>query len=316
LISFVVPFFNEDKCVEALYVRIRKTCEALKMDFELICIDDCGSDATLRILRRLRKEDPRVKFVSFSRNFGHQVAIMAGLHRASGDCVVVMDGDLQDPPEIVVEMVNKWRQGFDVVYGIRTSRKEGVFKGICYKLFYRILHKISLLHIPLDVGDFGLMSRRVVLEIRKLNEENPFVRGIRAWVGFKQTGIEYCRVQRADGASKYTIRKLFRLAFDGLLSFSTLPLEAATLIGLAVSLLSITYGMYIGVKRILLALNIIGPENVIPGWATLVCSVMFLIGLQFIFLGILGKYIGRIFIQVKNRPPYVVQEESGFEDDT
>jgi len=314
LMSFVVPLFNEEECIEALYSRIRKTAESIGIGFELICIDDHSFDSTPRILRKLREEDPRVKIVFFSRNFGHQIAVTAGLHYVSGDCVVVMDGDLQDPPEVVIEMIKKWRQGFDVVYGVRKSRKEGRIKNFCYKIFYRLLYRISQLHIPLDAGDFCLMSRRVVLEMRRFNEERPFVRGLRTWVGFKQIGVEYDRAHREAGSPSYTIGKLFRLAFDGLLSFSSIPLEIATAIGLIVSFVSIGYAIYIGIVRVLIAFRIVGPENFIPGWATLVCSVMFLIGLQFIFVGILGEYVGRIFTQAKGRPLYIVQEELGFKD--
>lgn len=314
-ISVVIPIYNEEEALPYLYERTIKVLEQVGIFYEVIFVNDCSDDNSLKIMKEFNNKNPRVKIVSFSRNFGHQIAVTAGLRYTSGDCVVVMDGDLQDPPEVIVEMIEKWRQGFDVVYGIRRHRKEMWIKRACYKIFYLLLHKMSSPHILRDAGDFCLMSRRVVLEMRKLKEEGPFVRGLRTWVGFKQTGIEYDRPLREAGSPRYTIGKLFKLAFDGVLSFSRVPLEIAMLIGLIVSFASIAYAIYIGISRILIALGIISPENLIPGWATLVCSVTFLIGLQFIFIGILGEYVGRIFTQVKSRPLYIVQEELGFEDD-
>jgi dolichol-phosphate mannosyltransferase len=211
-------------------------------------------------------------------------------------------------------MIEKWREGFEVIYGIRKNRKEGLFRRLCFKLFYRLIHRISPLAIPLDAGDFCLISNRVAKEMRRLNEDQPFVRGLRAWVGFKQTGIEYERAARGSGSSKYSLPELFSLAFDGMFSFSVIALRTATVIGLAASLFSIIYAICIAVNRILIALGYMSPKGLIPGWATLTCSLTFLLGLQFVFLGILGEYIGRIFIQVKGRPLYVVEEEIGFED--
>jgi dolichol-phosphate mannosyltransferase len=315
LISFVIPFFNEEECVEKLYSRIRETAESIGIKFEMVCINDHSTDSTVQVLRKIRQNDQRVKIVSFSRSFGHQIAVTAGLRYASGDCVVVMDADLQDPPELVNKMIEKWQQGFEVVYGIRRNRKESFFRIVSCKIFYLLIHNISPIKIPFDAGDFCLMSRRVVREMRKLNEEDPFVRGLRAWVGFKQTGIEYERNSREAGSSKYNILELFGLALDGILSFSVVTLRLATVIGLIVSFFSIAYAFYIGISRILIALGYVSPTNLIPGWATLICSLMLLIGLQFIFLGILGEYVGRIFTQVKGRPLYVVEEEIGFEDD-
>lgn len=315
LVSFVVPFYNEEECVEEFYHRICKTVEHIGLDFEMICIDDHSYDSTFSILKKLHDADPRVKIVSFSRNFGHQIAIMAGLHYTSGDCIVVMDGDLQDPPEIVIKMIEKWNEGFDVVYGVRRRRKEKWIKRVCYKVFYRILQKVSSINIPLDAGDFCLMSKRVVFVMGELNEGSPFMRGLRAWVGFKQIGLEYDRSPREVGQSKYSFSDLFNLAFDGILSFSIIPLKIATVTGLIVSFFSIAYAIIIAINRMLIAFKIISSTNLIPGWASLVCSITFLIGLQFIFLGVLGEYIGRIFIQAKGRSLYIIQEKIGFKDD-
>lgn len=311
-ISFVIPMFNEEECAPILYSRILKVCSSLKIKFELIAINDGSSDLTLSILKKLRKKDPRVKVISFARNFGHQIAIVAGLKHASGDITIVMDADLQDPPEIIPEMINKWREGYKVIYGIREEREEVWIKKVCYKLFYRLLLKISpLKNIPLDAGDFCLMDKRVVLEMRRFREDRPFIRGLRTWVGFKQTGVEYHRPGRLAGKSKYDFIKLFHLALDGLLSFSPLVLRSTAFTGLIISCMSILYALYISVNRILMLLEVIPSTSVIPGWATPVISITFLMGLQFIFLGIIGEYISRIYSESKKRPPYVIEEKWG-----
>lgn len=315
-ISFIVPMFNEELCISELYSRILKVCRKLKVKFELICVDDGSTDTTLSILKKLRKKDLRVKIISFARNFGHQIAVTAGLRYGSGNCAVVMDADLQDPPEVVPKMIKKWGQGYKVVYGVRKSRGETWLKRTCYKLFYRLLLKISSFkNIPLDAGDFCLMDKQVVQEMRRLNERKPFVRALRTWIGFKQTGIEYLRPTRLAGQSKYNFIKLFRLASDGLLSFSILALRITTLIGVLISFFSIAYAFYIGINRILIMLKIIDVENFIPGWATLVCSITLLMGLQFVFLGILGEYVGRIYSEVKKRPLYIIEEKIGLKDE-
>lgn len=313
-ISVVIPIYNEEEVLTYLYEWVVKVLEQIGMFYEVIFIDDGSSDNSLKIMKEFNKKNPRVKIVSFSRNFGHQVAVMTGLRYACGDCTIVMDGDLQDPIEVIIEMIKKWQEGFDVVYGIRRNRKEIWIKRICYKTYYYLLHKISLLHIPADAGDFCLMSRRVVLRMQKFYEERPFVRGLRSWVGFKQTGIEYERAIRLAGRPKYNLIGLFRLAFDGIFSFSTIMLRIATVVGLIVSFISIAYAIYIALNRILIALGFVDNRHLIPGWSTLVCSILFLMGLQFIFIGILGEYVGRIFSQVKGRPLSVVDEEVGFAD--
>lgn len=315
-ISFVIPMFNEERCIKELYLRLLKICRQLKAKSELICVDDGSTDLTLSILKKLRKKDPQVKVISFTRNFGHQIAVMAGLKYVSGDCAVVMDADLQDPPEVVPKMVKKWSQGYKVVYGVRGNREEKWLMTTCYKLFYRFLLKVSLLKdIPLDAGDFCLIDKRVVQQMRRFGEERPFVRGLRAWVGFRQTGVKYKRPSRSAGRSKYSFGKLLRLAFDGLFSFSTIALRVTVFVGLLISLLSIVYAFYIGINRILIIFKMISSEKLIPGWATLVCSIMFLMGLQFVFLGILGEYIGRIYSAVKRRPLFIIEEKLGLKDE-
>ncbi len=313
-ISFVIPMFNEEECAEVLYSRILKVCNGLKAKFELIAVNDGSFDRTLPILKKIHKKDPRVKVISFARNFGHQIAIVAGLKYAFGDVVIVMDADLQDPPELIPEMIEKWRGGYKVIYGVREEREESWLKKICYKAFYRLLLKISpLKNIPLDAGDFCLMDKRVVLEMRKFKEDRPFIRGLRTWVGFKQTGVEYHRPGRLAGKSKYDFVRLFRLAFDGLLSFSTLALRMTIVVGLMISVLSIGYALYISTNRALIFFGVL-KADIIPGWTTPVVGISLLMGLQFIFLGILGEYVSRIYSQSKDRPPYIIDEKIGLKN--
>ena len=312
-ISFVTPVLNEELNVEELYCRIRTTAESIATDFELICVDDGSTDGTLNKLRALHENDPRLKIISFSRNFGHQLAVTAGLHHATGDCVAILDGDLQDPPEVVERLVNKWREGFPVVYAIRKKRKEWWFKRLCYNMFYRLLKKMARVDIPLDAGDFCLLDNLVVQRMRELNEFNPFVRGLRAWLGFDQAGVEYERPARKLGETKYSYWKLARLAFHGIISFSDVLLNSAAIIGVVISILSALYGVWIALNRILIAAGIFGEENLVPGFTTLICFLTFLMGLIFIYLGILGKYIGYIFMQSKGRPLYITKEVRGFD---
>lgn len=311
-ISFVVPMFNEQECAAILYEKILNVCKKIKVNFELICVDDGSSDNTLSLLKKLRKKDSRLKIISFARNFGHQMAIVAGLKYASGNPVVVMDADLQDPPELIPKMLEKWRQGYKVIYGVREEREEIWLKKFCYKLFYRLLLKMSpLKNIPLDAGDFCLMDKKVVTLMRQFKEDRPFLRGLRTWVGFKQIGIHYHRPTRVAGKTKYSLTKLFHLAFDGLLSFSSLALKMTIFAGLIISFFSISYALYITISKILITFKIITYSNEIPGWTTPVVSITFLMGLQFIFLGIIGEYISRIYSQGKQRPPFIIEEKFG-----
>lgn len=317
-ISFVVPvFYEEESLLKELYLEIRKVCQNLKTKFELIFVSDDGTDKTLFDLKKLRAKDSRVKIISLTRNFGHQIAISAGLRYTSGDCVVIMDSDLQDPPEIVPEMIKQWKKGYKVVYGVRTNRDEIWWKNISYKLYYRLLNKVSpLKNIPLDAGMFCLMDKQVVGEICKFTEDKPFIRGLRTWVGFKQIGVPYKRPPRLIGCSQYSLIKLIALAFDGLFSFSPIFLRIILITGLIISIFSITYAFYIGLNRVLIFFKIITAENLIPGWATLVSGVMFLMGLQFVFLAILGEYIGRIYLEAKKRPLFIIEEKLGLKDET
>lgn len=310
--SIVVPLFNEAACVEKLYQRLCEMGTRSGIDLEFIFVNDHSTDETLTILKKLRSQDPRIKIISFSRNFGHQLAVTAGLKYASGTCVAVMDADLQDPPELLGQMVEKWRQGYDVVYGIRQNRKDGLIKKFACHLFYRLLQRMSEFPIPLDAGDFCLMSRRVLEKMKGFQESQPYVRGLRAWAGFRQIGIPYDRGRRAAGRSKYNFWRLSLLAFDGFCSFSVLPMRIAGAIGILVALVSFIGGTYVIITYLLARMGIITSLRIVPGWATLMCSMMFFMGLQFVFLGILGEYIGRIFMQTKGRPFYIIEEEIGF----
>lgn len=314
-ISFVIPFLNEGECVLQIYERVSNFAKSLGIQYELICVNDGSTDNTMQLLRQLHHKDPRVKVVSFSRNFGHQIAVTAGLRYATGNCVVVMDADLQDPPEAVQDMLAKWRQGYHVVYGIRRNRQEGLIKRACYAAFYRLLQKTSFLRIPLDAGDFCLMDRCVIDQMKKFSEDSPFVRGLRSWVGFEQTGVEYDRQARTADKSKYSFPALFRLAIDGMFSFSYLAIRLATWFGLIITVLSIAYGLLITVLWVLVKFGWLHLEKAPAGWTSLIVCLFFLLGVQFIFMGILGEYVGRIFVQVKSRPLFVVKEELGCRDE-
>lgn len=306
-LSVVVPCYNEEEVIAETIKRLRTFCSEVDLDVELIFVDDGSSDGTREILRQFAAEDPRIKIVGFARNFGHQVAVTAGIDAANGDAVVLIDADLQDPPEVVHQMIAKWREGYDVVYGTRTERPgESAFKVATARSFYRLLNHLSDVPIPLDTGDFRLMSRRVVDTVRAMPERDRFVRGIVSWVGFLQTALPYRRAQRFAGDSKYPLRKMIRFAMDGILSFSTKPLRVSIAMGMfsaSIALLGIVYAL---VLRLFTSIWV-------EGWTALMIAVLFMGGVQLICVGILGEYVGRIYNEVKNRPLYVVQEYVGFD---
>lgn len=305
-ISLVIPIWNEELVIPELYRRVLQIMENIGESWEMICVNDGSSDRSLEVLLALRDQDPRVKVLDFSRNFGHQIAITAGSDFAEGDAVIVMDADLQDPPEVVQRMVQKWREGYEVVYAVRTVRQgETKFKLWTARLFYRLLKQITDVHIPLDAGDFRLMDRRVVLTMRRLREQHRFMRGLSSWVGFHQIGIEYERAERYAGETKYPLRKMVRLAISAITSFSYVPLQLATVVGFALALLSL-----LGIV-VTIVLRLSG-SSFFLGQATTLVSVLFLGGVQLIFLGILGEYLGRIYDEVKNRPLYIVSRAYGF----
>jgi dolichol-phosphate mannosyltransferase len=307
--SVVIPIWNEEAVIPELYRRIVEVMDKSGGSWELVCINDGSQDNSLALLLQLRAADPRVRVLDFSRNFGHQVAITAGTDFAEGDAVIVMDADLQDPPETVLRMIEKWREGYEVVYAVRTSREgETWFKLWTANLFYRLLQRIADIEIPLDAGDFRLMDRRVVLAMRRLREKHRFMRGLSSWVGFKQIGVEYERAERYAGETKYPLRKMVRLAMVAITSFSYLPLQLATYLGFifaGLSLLGIIITIILRLSGSLFFL----------GQATTLVSVLFLGGVQLIFLGILGGYLGRIYDEVKGRPLYIVSHAYGFVED-
>jgi len=307
MISLVAPAFNEADGIEELYRRVCAASPAWGEDFELVIVDDGSRDQTLEILERLAC-DPRLKVVSLSRNFGHQAAVSAGLMYAQGDIVAVIDADLQDPPDCLLPFLNKVREGWDVVYAIRTQRKEGPLKRLCYHLYYRLLKRMAGIDIPLDAGDFCVMRREVVDALNELPERNRFIRGLRTWVGFRQTGLAYERQARYAGEPKYTFRKLFKLAGDGIINFSYRPLHFIAWMGVLVAAVSI-FGGFLVVLQYLTNFTLLGfnPRNA-RGWTSLVFVVLFSSGVQLISLGILGEYVGRLFEEMKRRPVWLVRK--------
>jgi glycosyltransferase involved in cell wall biosynthesis len=289
LISLIVPVFNEAEVIGAFYERASAALASLDgLGYEIIFIDDGSRDRSYAL--------------KLSRNFGHQIAITAGLDRSRGDCVVVIDADLQDPPEVVKSLVAQWREGFDVVYGVRGDREgETWIKLVTADLYYRLLRRVTNIQIPANVGDFRLMSRRVVDHLKQLREKDRFVRGLVSWIGFKQTGVTYHRDKRYAGVTKYPFRKMLKFAFDGITSFSTVPLKLATWTGYAAAVLAVLYLLGVFVQKML--------GYTVEGWATIMVALLFLGSVQLICLGILGEYIGRLFNEVKPRPMYVLDEE-------
>jgi dolichol-phosphate mannosyltransferase len=304
-ISVVVPVYNESAGIRAFHERATKALAALPgAVYELLYVDDGSTDDSFVQLAALAAADPRIRVVKLSRNFGHQIAITAGLDRATGDCAAVIDADLQDPPELIARMVEKWREGFDVVYGVRSKRRgDGAMKRLTASAFYRLLDRITGIRIPVDVGDFRLMSRRALDELNRLREKDRFVRGLVSWIGFPQTGVEYERDERYAGETKYPYRRMIKFALDGITSFSTAPLKLATWLGYATSALAFLYLASVLVQH---AMGI-----TVQGWATIMVALLFLGGVQLICLGIMGEYLGRIFNELKPRPIYVVEQVVG-----
>ena len=298
-ISIILPVYNEEENIQPIYERVTAVLQKLTKAYEIIFVNDGSRDRTAELLITLQKKDTYVRVLTFTRNFGHQAAVTAGLDHCTGDYVAILDADLQDPPEVLPEFLKKLEDGYDVVYAIRTSRKENFFKRVAYSGFYRLLKAVSNIDIPLDSGDFCVMTRRVVLTMRKLPERNRFVRGIRSWIGFRQTGLAYERAERHAGNSKYTFRKLLQLATDGILSFSYIPLRLMTFGGLFAFFMSIV-GVFVALYLRLFT------RTFVPGFATTVMLLMFSGGLIMLGLGIIGEYIARIYDEVKQRPPYVL----------
>ncbi|MFA5145952.1 MAG: glycosyltransferase family 2 protein [Candidatus Omnitrophota bacterium] len=306
LLSIVVPVYNEESNLSIFYDRLNKSLESIGYGYEVIFVDDGSGDDSITVMKDLRDQDSRVRIISFSRNFGHQIALTAGIDKASGDAVIVMDADLQHPPEIIKDLISRWEDGYDVVYTIRKDTEgAGLFKKATSAFFYKVLSKISRIDVSPGIADFRLMDKKVIRSFRTIRERSRFIRGLVKWVGFKQIGVEYVAPARYSGNSKYSIRKMMRLAVDGITSFSWFPLQVATYFGLLVSFFSFAYTLYAIFIRLF-------TSKAVPGWSSLLIAVTFIGGVQLVFLGIIGEYIGRIFEEVKGRPIYIVNEAIGF----
>jgi dolichol-phosphate mannosyltransferase len=301
-ISVIIPVFNEVKNISSVYNRCVSVLDSIGESFELIFVNDGSKDNTFQMVYQLSETDARVKYISLSRNFGHQIAVSAGLEACCGDYAVIIDADLQDPPELIGNLYSKAKEGFDVVYAKRQLRKgETFFKSITAKFFYRLLKKITSINIPLDTGDFRIISRKVINVLKQMPEQQKFLRGQIAWVGFNQTAVEYQREERTAGTSGYTVKKMISLAMDGITSFSNLPLRIATIAGFLVSGITFCVALYALYSRFI-------SKDYVPGWTSIIISVLFIGGVQLITIGIIGEYISRISSNVRNRPLYVISE--------
>jgi dolichol-phosphate mannosyltransferase len=304
-LSVIVPCFNEEEVIEQTHKRLSDVLDGTGMPYEIIYVDDGSSDRTAIKLLEIQRAHVRARVIRLSRNFGHQIAVTAGLDYADGSAVVLIDADLQDPPEVIPEMIAKWREGYEVVYGVRASREgESAFKLWSARMFYRLINKLSEVPLPLDTGDFRLIDRKVVKAMRSMREHNRMLRAMTSWVGFRQFPLPYERKKRAAGVSKYPLRKMIALALDGIVSFSTIPLRLVTMAGMICSAIAVLGIIYALVSRLL-------TNDWVAGWTLLFISSMLIGGLQFIFLGIIGEYVGRIYSEAKQRPLFLVMEELG-----
>jgi dolichol-phosphate mannosyltransferase len=303
VLSIVAPIYNEADNISELYRRVCEVMDSIGESWELLLVNDGSTDASAEFIQQLASQDGRVRPIIFARNFGHQIAVTAGLDYSRGQAVVIIDADLQDPPEVILDLIAKWREGFEVVYAIRSEREgEGWFKLVTASLFYRMIVKITDVKIPLDAGDFRLLDRKVVNVLNQMRERHRFLRGMSAWVGFRQVGVPYKRAARLAGETKYPFRKMFRLAINAITGFSYFPLQLATYVGFfsaGISILSIP---------VVIALRLWGSQAPLVGQATTLIAVLFLGGVQLISLGILGEYIGRLYDEAKGRPLYIVRE--------
>lgn len=306
LYSLIIPVYNEEEVIPELRRRVDAVLRTFDAEVEVIFVDDGSRDRSFPLLLEAHRHDPRYKILRFSRNFGHQTAVSAGIDHARGDLLLILDGDLQDPPEVLPQFVAKWKEGFEVVYAVRTKRKESILKRGAYALFYRVLRRLSYLDIPLDSGDFCAMDRRVADVLRSLPERNRFVRGLRTWAGFRQTGLAYERDRRQAGRSKYTLTRLLRLAYDGLFSFSTAPLRLAVYAGFALAVMAFLGAVWVVYQKLVYGISLVG-------WASTIVVLMFLGGMILLTLGVIAEYLMRIFDEVKQRPLYVVGERVGWE---
>ncbi|MEH2140052.1 glycosyltransferase family 2 protein [Nostoc sp.] len=305
--SLIVPIYNEEEIIPELYRRLSAVMNRLDGLVELILINDGSRDRSLQLLRELHQKDPRICYLSFARNFGHQIAVTAGLNFVRGQVIIILDADLQDPPELIPDMIEKWRQGYQVIYAQRTQRlKEGWFKRFTAYFFYRILKKLADVEIPTDTGDFCLMDRQIVDILNSMPERTRYIRGLRSWVGFQQTAIQFERNPRFAGEVKYTFRKSLALAINGLVSFSIVPLRLSTYLGLVAAAVAIFMALLVLYWRLFL------PHSPLTGFTIILMAIFFLGSVQLVSVGILGEYIGRIYEEVKARPLYTLAEVAGF----
>jgi glycosyltransferase involved in cell wall biosynthesis len=303
-ISVIAPVFNEVQSLPEFYCRVRQVLDGLGVRWELLLVDDGSTDGSTDLIRQLAREDSRVRALIFARNFGHQIAVTAGLDHCCGQAAIIIDSDLQDPPEVMADLIAKWQEGYEVVYAVRAEREgESWFKLFTASLFYRLIYRITDVKIPLDTGDFRLLDRQVVDVLKTMRERHRFLRGMSVWVGFRQTGVPYRRAARFAGQTKYPLRKMLKFAFDAITSFSYLPLQLATYLGFAAAILSIL------AIPVVIILRQSGMQAFL-GQATTLIAVLFLGGVQLISLGILGEYIGRLYDEAKGRPLYILREDS------
>ena len=315
MLSIILPIFNEEDNIPTLFARVQAATKRLGMPYEVVAVDDGSTDRTLALLKDIHRTTPAWKVISFSRNFGHQAAVSAGLYYCTGQVAAVLDADLQDPPEELGRFIEKWREGYQVVYAVRTNRKESVFKRAAYAIFYRLLHALSPLKIPLDSGDFCVVDRVVIDVMRRLPERTRFVRGLRTWAGFKQIGLEYERDARFAGEVKYTLPKLFKLAVDGLVSFSAFPLRLASWFGIGLCFASFALIVFLLIWWAAgFTIFKMAPRNAL-GWTSLSSMILFLSGIQMLFVGIIGEYLARVFDEVKAREPWIIGDASGIDVD-
>lgn len=306
--SVVAPCYNEEGNLGELYQQVKSTMDQTGEAWELVLVNDGSRDRTLELMQELYATDPRVHFIDFARNFGHQIAVTAGMDYAQGKAIILIDADLQDPPSLFLEMIAKWKEGYDVVYAVRAERTgESWFKLTTAKLFYRLIYRITDVDIPLDTGDFRLMDRKVVVAMKQMKERHRFIRGMTSWVGFKQTGVTYIRQERFAGETKYPLRRMVKFAWDAITGFSYLPLQMAMYLGFITAAISSLFILFVIVARL-------SGVQAFAGQATTLVMVLFIGGIQLISLGIIGEYLGRIYDEVKGRPLYIVNRAVGFEE--
>ncbi len=309
-ITVVVPVYNEELVLQSFIGKVLEVLESLMLPFEIILVNDGSTDGSLSLMKRLRAEDARIKVISFSRNFGHQAALTAGIDAAVGDAVIMMDADLQHPPQLIPELIRNWELGSEVVYTIRKdTEKAGIFKKLTSHGFYKLMRLLTNVEITDGASDFRLMDRKVVERFRTIRERSRFLRGLVSWIGFKQVGIEFTAPKRLAGSSKYSVKRMMKFAVDGITAFSGVPLQLAMYFGFLIALFAFVYLAYAVIIRVF-------TNAAISGWASLIVTVLFLGGVQLITLGIMGEYVVRIYEEVKQRPIYIVDEALGFEGDS